>query len=174
VSHPPRAIAIPASNSHPSRPLWSASADALAAGLFGGALAASAFALYFLAVDLLRGEALATPSLVGAVVFRGASPLAPVPVDLGIVGGFSLLHGALFVGFATLAAFALARLRALPDLPLLALVLALGLEASFLLGSGLFAPGLGGAIGHGVVLAGNAVAGLVMAVLLRRELAPLS
>jgi len=162
-----RAVAIPRPASDP---LASSTADALAAGLFGGALAAAAFALFFLAADLLRGEALATPSLVGAVVLRGASPLAAAHVDLALVGAFSLIHGALFVGFATLAALGLARLHTRPDLPLLALVLALGLEGGFLIAAALFAPGLGETIGHGVVLAGNAVAGLVMAAMLRREL----
>jgi hypothetical protein len=142
----------------------------LAAGLFGGALSAGAFALYFLVVDLLRAEALATPSLVGAVLLRGAAPQAAVPVDLALVALFSLLHGALFIGFASAAAWILSRLRALPDLPLLALVLALALEGGFLLATGVFAPGLGAAIGHGVVLAGNAIAGVTLAVMLRREL----
>jgi hypothetical protein len=165
MSQSSRSIAIPV-----SRPLSGAAADALAAGLFGGAMAAGVFALFFLAVDLLRGEALATPALVGAAVLRGASPLAPAPVDLALVGGFSLIHGALFVGFATLATLALSRLRARPSLPVLAVGLALGLEGSFLAATGLLAPGLGATIGHGVVLAGNALAGVVMALFLRREL----
>jgi hypothetical protein len=170
MAQPSRPVAIPVPIPA-SRPLSGASADALAAGLFGGALAAAAFALFFLAVDLLRGEALATPSLVGAVVLRGASPLAPVPVDLALVGGFSLIHGALFVGFATLAALVLSRLRARPGLLVLAVGAGLALEAAFLAATALFAPGLGATIGHGAVLAGNALAGVVMAALLRRELA---
>jgi hypothetical protein len=62
------------------------------------------------------------------------------------------------------------RMRTLPDLPMLALVLALGLEGGFLATTGLLAPGLGETIGHGIVLAGNAVAGTTMAFILRREL----
>jgi hypothetical protein len=141
--------------------------DALAAGGFAGAVGASLFALFFLAVDALRGDALATPSLVGAVALQGASPLAQTPVDLAIVGAYSLVHAFLFAAFATFAALALVRLRTLPDLP----VLALGLEGGFLAATSLLAPGLGETIGHGVVLAGNAIAGTTMAVVLRRELA---
>lgn len=155
-----------------SRSLAPVTTDALAAGAFAGAVGASLFALFFLLIDLLLGgEALATPSLVGAVVLQGASPLVPAPVDLGIVAAYSLVHAFLFIGFATLAALALVRLRTVPALPLLALVLALGLEAGFLLATSLFAPGLGATIGHGIVLAGNAVAAITMAVILRRELA---
>jgi hypothetical protein len=168
MNRPSRAVAIPLPT---SRPLAPATADALAAGVFAGAVGASLFALFFLVLDLLRGEALATPALVGAVVLQGASALQWAPVDLGIVGAYSLVHAFLFASFATLASLALVRMRTIPDLPVLALVLALGLEGGFLVTTGLLAPGLGATIGHGVVLAGNAVAGITMAVILRRELA---
>ena len=170
MTRPARALAIPLPT---SRPLAPATADALAAGVFAGAVGASLFALFFLVLDLLRGEALATPALVGAVVLQGASALQWAPVDLGIVGAYSLVHAFLFASFATLASLALVRMRTIPDLPVLALalVLALGLEGGFLVTTGLLAPGLGATIGHGVVLAGNAVAGITMAVILRRELA---
>lgn len=168
MTRPSRTVATPLPT---SRPLAPVTTDALAAGGFAGAVGASLFALFFLAVDALRGDALATPSLVGAVALQGASPLAQTPVDLAIVGAYSLVHAFLFAAFATFAALALVRLRTLPDLPVLALVLALGLEGGFLAATSLLAPGLGETIGHGVVLAGNAIAGTTMAVVLRRELA---
>ncbi len=151
-------------------PLATPRADTVAAGLFAGAVGASLLALFFLAVDVVRGEALATPSLVAAVVLEGAAPGQVGPVDLTRVASFSLLHGVLFVGFAMVATFVVQRLRTLPDLPLLAIGLALGLEAGFLAGNALLAPGLGEAIGHGAVLAGNALAATGMAVVMRREL----
>jgi hypothetical protein len=167
MTRPARALAIPLPT---SRPLAPATTDALAAGVFAGAVGASLFALFFLALDLLRGEALATPSLVGAVVLQGASPLVQAPVDLAIVGVYSVVHAFLFASFATLAALSLVRLGKIRSLPLLALVLSIGLEGAFLTATGLFAPGLGETIGHGIVLAGNAVAGTTMAFILRREL----
>ncbi len=162
------AIAIPVPSPRAYAP---ATAGALLAGLFAGAVGASVFALYFLALDVLRGEALETPALVGAVVLHGASPLVRAPVDLVVVGAYSLVHALLFVSFAALASLGVARLGSLPKLPLLALGLALGLEASFLVATALLAPGLGGAIGHGVVLVGNGIAGLGMAIVMRRDLA---
>ena len=96
-------------------------------GMFAGAIAAALVTLYFLGVDLLRAEALATPSLVGAVVLQGASPQAAVGVDLGLVGAFSLVHAALFTVFGVAASWTVSRMRALPDLPLLALGCFLGL-----------------------------------------------
>jgi hypothetical protein len=168
MSRSSRALAVSESS---RRPLAGATPDVVAASLFGGALSAGVFALYFLAVDGVRAEALATPSLVGAVLLGGASPLATVPFDLGLVGAFSLVHGALFIAFAGVAALTLVRFGLRPDLPVLALVLTLGLEGGFLAGTALLAPGLGDAIGHGVVLAGNALAGITLALMLRRELA---
>jgi hypothetical protein len=127
-------------------------------GLFAGAIAAGAFALYFLAADLIRSEALATPSLVGAVILQGASVQSTVPVNLGLVASYSLLHAALFASFGVAVSVVTNRLQHMPDLPLLALGCFLALEAGFLVATELVAPGLGEVIGHGIVAAGNAVA----------------
>jgi hypothetical protein len=148
-------------------------AEVVVDGIFAGAVSAALFALYFLGVDLLRAEALATPSLVGAVVLQGASPQAAVGVDLGLVGAFSLVHAALFTGFGVAASWIVSRMRALPDLPLLALGCFLGLEGGFLAAAALFAPGLGAAIGHGVVIGGNALAAAALALSLRSNRARL-
>jgi hypothetical protein len=136
-------------------------------GIYAGAIGAALFALYFLAVDVWRSEALATPALVGAAVLQGASPLAPVPVDLGLVGAFSLVHAALFAGFGVVVSCVVSRMRELPALPLLAIGCFLALQSGFLAATALLAPGLGAAIGHGWVAAGNALAAAAIAVWLR-------
>ena len=138
----------------------------LADGILAGAIAAALFALYFLAVDMSRAEALATPSLVGAVVLQGASPLAMVPVDLGRVGAFSLVHAALFAGFGVVVSL-VSRMRALPALPILALCCFVALEGCFLAAAALLAPSLGAATGHGFVAAGTALAAMAVAAYLR-------
>lgn len=139
----------------------------VADGIFAGAIAAALFALYFLAVDWVRAEALATPSLVGAVVLQGASPQLLAPVDLGLVAAFSLIHAALFTSFGVAASWLVSRLRVLPDLPLLALGCFLALEGGFLAAASLVAPGLAAAIGHGAVIGGNLLAAVAVAHYLR-------
>ena len=139
----------------------------LADGILAGAIAAALFALYFLAVDVWRAEALATPSRVAAVVLQGASPLATVAVDLGLVGAFSLVHAALFAGFGVVVSCLVSRMRALPALPLLALGCFVALESGFLAAASLLAPGLGATIGHGFVAAGNMLAAVAVASYLR-------
>jgi hypothetical protein len=136
-------------------------------GIYAGAIGAALFALYFLAVDVWRSEALATPSLVGAAVLQGISPLATVPVNLGLVGAFSLVHASLFAGFGVIASYVVSRMRELPALPLLAIGCFLALQGGFLAATALLAPGLGAAIGHGFVAAGNALAASAIAVWLR-------
>ncbi len=92
---------------------------------------------------------------------------ANAPVDLGIVGAFSLVHAVLFAAFGVAVSGLVSRLRSLPDLPLLALGAFFGLQAGFLTLAWAFAPGLGAAIGHGVVVGGNALAAVGVAVYLR-------
>jgi len=135
-------------------------------GLFAGAFAAGLFALYFLAVDLVRSEALTTPSLVGAVLLQGAAPQDAVTVKLGLVAAYSLVHAVLFGAFGVSVSVVTNRLSRMPDLPLLALGCFLALEGGFLIGTELVSPGLGAAIGHGFVLAGNVVAAIVISVYL--------
>lgn len=142
--------------------------DVVGDGFFAGATGAALTALYFLAMDVVQHEPLYTPSLVGAVVLRGAEVGAAVSVDLALVGIFSLVHGALFVGYGIVWAAALSRLRETPDLPLIALGCFLGLEIGFVVGVSVVAPGLATAVGHGHVVAGNVLAAIGMAVWLRR------
>jgi hypothetical protein len=141
--------------------------EVVADGILAGAIGAALFALYFLAVDVVRSEALATPALVGAVVLNGASPQSAAPVDLALIGAFSLVHAALFTGFGVAVAWLLTRLRTEPALPVLALGAFFALEAGFLGATALIAPGLASAIGHGTVIAGNALAAIAIATYLR-------
>jgi hypothetical protein len=136
-------------------------------GIFAGAIAAGAFALYFLAVDLVRAEALATPSLVGAVILQGASAQSALPVNLGLVAAYSLVHAVVFTTFGITVSVVTNRLQRMPNLPLLALGSLLALEGGFLVAAEILAPGLGSAIGHGVVLAGNAIAAVAIGLYLR-------
>lgn len=139
------------------------SAAAAAHGAYAGALGAGAIALFFLAVDALVRGVLWTPSLVGGVLFQGASPTEPVTTDLALVAGYSLVHAALFLGFGAGVALAVARLPRMPRPAVLAAACFVGLELGALAGSRVVAPGLAETIGLGWITAGNALAALAMA-----------
>lgn len=69
-------------------------------GAIGGLLAATALILFFFFYDLIRADALATPSfLAHALIGRGDG----VP-DSGLIGAYTLIHFLVFAGFGVVAA----------------------------------------------------------------------
>ena len=64
--------------------------------LYSGVLGGSAVAAFFLVVDLLDGQPLFAPSLMGSVLFLGVAAEAVTEVHLGAVAYFSLAHIAAF------------------------------------------------------------------------------
>jgi hypothetical protein len=72
-------------------------------GFVAGALGAAAVAVWFLLTDLLQGQPLATPNILGQVVlFQNTAP-EPVPIQAAAVVGYSLLHIGAFVLFGIVA-----------------------------------------------------------------------
>lgn len=141
--------------------------DILGDGFFSGAIGAAVVALFFLAVDVIQGAPLHTPSLVGSVVLRGAAASAEMNVDLALVALFSVVHGAAFVAYGVVCAAVLSRLRETPDLPIIALFCFVGLELGSVAAFRLIEPGLGAQIGHGYVAAANVLAAVGMSIWLR-------
>lgn len=133
-------------------------------GILAGGFGASAIALYFLAVDVLARQALFTPSLVGAAILGRDTG---GQVDLFLVAVYTAIHGVLFIGFATVCAWVLARLPRTPDLPLIALAIYVALEGGFVVFARLALPGLAETIGHGHIAVGNILAAVAMALYLR-------
>jgi hypothetical protein len=84
-----------------SRPRVSAQPmSTLMEGVLAGLAGAAAVALWFLAADLMAGEPLRTPMLLGAVVFEGAREMSEVVPSTGLVVKYTALHTAAFVLFA--------------------------------------------------------------------------
>lgn len=135
---------------------------------FGGVLGASAIALFFLVVDVVQGRPLFTPSLIGTVLFTGASPAGVTGVRLDMVAYFTLVHfavfGALGAGISGLCRrWALAEAHPL----VVAATVFVILTSALALGDLLLMRGVVSAIGLGIVLAANAVAGLAMGAFIR-------
>jgi len=74
--------------------------EGIAAGLIGAALVA----VWFLTYDLFKGHPLRTPTLLGAAVFRGLTDPGTLELELGLVLGYTVLHGLAFVFFGIIAA----------------------------------------------------------------------
>jgi hypothetical protein len=78
----------------------SAIREGIAAGLIGAALVA----VWFLAYDLFKGHPFRTPTLLGAAVFRGLADPGALQPELGLILGYTVLHGLAFVLFGVVAA----------------------------------------------------------------------
>lgn len=136
-------------------------------GLMVGVIGASAVALWFLLVDSLVREPLFTPSLLGNRLFGRGGEAHELGIDLASVSLFVVLHGVLFVLFGIATAWFVARHVSRPSLPTLFLGLFLALESGVFVASEFFIPDVQRVIGHGAIVAGNALAAAFMAVYLR-------
>ena len=86
-------------SSDQAAPFWREAAAA-------GAIGAATIAVWFLALDILRGRPLYTPTVLGTALVRGpglASPEA-LPPSLGMVVLFTLAHGVVFLTIGAVAA----------------------------------------------------------------------
>jgi len=75
--------------------------EAVYAGIFGG----SAVAICFLFIDILNGQPLFTPSLMGSVLFLGVAAEDVTQVHLAAVAYFSLVHIAAFAALGAVVSF---------------------------------------------------------------------
>jgi hypothetical protein len=71
----------------------------MVAGLIGAAVVA----VWFLVIDVVRGQVWFTPAALGSAIFLGARDLADVQVTPGVIIGYTLLHIAAFLAIAFLA-----------------------------------------------------------------------
>ncbi|MEJ2503192.1 MAG: hypothetical protein P8177_07715 [Gemmatimonadota bacterium] len=127
-------------------------------GVIGGVIAATVIVVFFLIVDVARGDALDTPAFLANVLLgRGEGD-----AGLGLVAGYTILHYAVFAGLGAGAAALLARLRA-------PATFLLGLVVGFLLFDIVFYASLAVtgvdvvlAIGWPTFLAGNLLGGVTL------------
>lgn len=141
--------------------------ETLGDGIFAGLIGASAVALWFLALDTVTREPLFTPSLVGSALLRGVEATPDHVVDMSMVATYTLIHCLLFAGFGIAAAWIVDRFREPPDLPPLALVCFFSLEGGFVLATKFLVPSVAETLGHGVIIVGNVLAAIAMAIALR-------
>jgi len=142
-------------------------------GLLAGVAGAAAIALFFAGIDLAAGRPLWTPFALGSALFLGVTPAPDVPISPALVGGYTVIHGWVFVSVALIAAFLLVGAR-VPGRGRLAqtLVVAAALFVAFTAIFAAFAALLAAAPhGSDRILAANAIAALAMAAVLvaRRE-----
>lgn len=131
-------------------------------GILTGMVGAAVVALWFLILDLARGQMFFTPTLIGSVVFLGQSPEQVTSVNPMIVFAYTGLHGVLFL----IAGLVIARLFALlernPQFGIVILLLFLLFESIVFSFAAAIFPLLLGAVGAAAVAAGNLFAAIAM------------
>jgi hypothetical protein len=86
-------------------PDWMATARE---GAIAGVIGAGVVAAWFLGYDLAAGRVLHIPTVLGAMVFRGAARAVDTPASYSLVLGYSVLHFTVFVAFGVVVALLLA------------------------------------------------------------------
>jgi hypothetical protein len=77
-------------------------------GAIAGLIGAVVVAVWFLGYDLAAGRIFHIPTILGAMVFRGAAQAVDTPVSYSLVLGYSVLHFTAFVAFGVVIALLLA------------------------------------------------------------------
>jgi hypothetical protein len=141
-------------------------------GIVAGLLGAATIALLFLILDTIRGQPLATPSLLGTALFRRGELLATSgspPVSWDMAFAYTWVHGLVFVVIGALASRLLALAEERPNLGFGIVLLFVIFEFGFSATALLFAAPVIRALTWPAILVGNLLAAAVMAAYLWRR-----
>ena len=147
------------------------SADLVYDAVFVGGLGGGIVAIFFLLFDVITGRpALFTPSLMGSVLFDGASAATVTGVDMAAVAKYSALHLAAFslLGFGIAYLFQQAELRSKHPLVVIGLTFAI-IETVFWIGASVAIPGVLDRLGLLPVAAANLFAAVGVGLFLGSE-----
>jgi hypothetical protein len=132
--------------------------EGIGAGLIGAALVA----LWFLLLDVVRGQPFLTPALLGAAVFYGVTEPTGLAVTAGPVLGYTVLHLLAFVAFGIVAASLLAASEHEPPTFVAFVVLFAAFEVFFFAALGAFGRSLLGALVWWAIFTANLLASIGM------------
>lgn len=130
-------------------------------GIVAGSIGAATISIWFLFLDMIHGQPLATPILLGsALLHRGASPpfLGGSPAPFEVVVFYTWVHGLVFCLLGGVAARLLALAEKRPDAGFGILLLFVILECGFIVAALLFAETVLHRIAWQSILVGNLLA----------------
>jgi len=130
----------------------------LAQGLVTGLIGAGTVALWFFALDVAAGQPLRTPAALGAALLFGASNVAAVQVNVGIVMAYTVVHVTAFAVAGIVFVAIAEQLERTPGLVLLVAMAMIVLEAVVVSAMALGAQWVLGALGVWEVVAANVLA----------------
>jgi hypothetical protein len=127
-------------------------------GLVTGLIGASAVAVWFLVLDVARGQPFYTPAALGAALLLGATSQVDVRVTLPIVAAYTVLHLAAFAAIGLAVEWAAERIERAPAVLRAAVLAFVLLEALFIGVVGALSQWVLGALGYWAVAVGNLLA----------------
>jgi len=131
-------------------------------GLATGLIGAIAVAAWFFVLDLAAGAPLRTPAALGSALLLGAAGPAAVPVTLGLVATYTVVHVAAFVVAGVVLVALAEQVERVPAMALLVVLTFIVLEALVVATLGVGAEWVLGTLGWWSVAVGNLVAVLSM------------
>ncbi|MDX1647923.1 MAG: hypothetical protein R3304_12325 [Longimicrobiales bacterium] len=135
---------------------------------YGAAIGGAAIACFFLAVDVLAGRPLHTPSMLGQVLFAGADPNAVTEVRLEMMAYFTVVHLVTFLALGWVISLVLVFTGiSRGNVPVVAGLVFIVVSATFFAGDLLLMEGVAEAIGIPMILAANFVTALAWAAFLK-------
>ncbi len=137
--------------------------DILYDAFFSAGLGGSVVAIFFLIVDVTRGDPLLTPTVVAAALFEGIAPAEVTRVDLALVTAYTAVHFAVFglLGAAISLLVHEAELHSKNPSILLFTIFAI-FELGAIAAGTVLAPGLVEWIGYGKIAVANLFAAMAM------------
>jgi hypothetical protein len=138
-------------------------------GIVAGLIGAAVVAVWYFVFDFARGQALLTPTLLGAFVFEGALSPAGIDPALGPIVKYTILHGVAFMAFGVIAATMIAVAERERSLFVAFVILFASFEVFFIAVLGAFGQSILGALVWWSVLIGNLLASIAMLGYLFRE-----
>src|SRR5438094_7353532 len=131
-------------------------------GIVAGLIGAAVVAVWFFVYDIARGEPFRTPTLLGAFVFFGVQTPTGLDPSVGLILGYTVLHGLAFIAFGVIAASLMAMSEREPALFIGFIILFACFEAFFFAMVQVFGLSKTGELTWWSVLIGNLLASVAM------------
>ena len=154
--------AVPVSNR-------SATAQILEDGLFAGTIGGVLVALWYLVLDSLNGRPLFTPSLLGSVLFKGATDAASVVVEPQVVAWYTAVHFLAFLGMGIVSSWLATQFERFPTVGVAILFLFVIFETAFFIFAFTVGRMVLGTLGLWTIAVANLLAAAGMALYLLRR-----
>jgi len=136
--------------------------DTIREGLVGGVLAAVAVMVWFLILDVVRGQLFFTPAALGSALFHGARGTAEVVLTVPVVLGYTGVHLVAFLAVGLVASAMVEGARREPPLLLAMVLFFVTLEVMFIGLMAIMAIWLLESLSWWTVVAANLIAAAVL------------